>query len=433
VSQLMTDLLSRGAASVVGLAIVIATAISLMRTVVIPRALRSLISDVVAKVVVELGIGLSMLRRTFRGRDAVLAGVGPSIILLQLITWLVLFLIGYGLLIYGVSGGLSIGEAIRQSGSSLLTLGFASTDRSEQTVVDFIAAATGPIVIALLIGFLPTIYSVYLEREQEVTMLAVSGGGPAWGPEVLARYSVAHEINDLHLMYRSWSQWAARLRLTHVTYPVMLWVRSSRSSQHYITSLIAVLDAAALQLSLSRTLRQSEAYMVLLQGVQALELLFIFLFRKRAWRVAKVFTKQQLGGVESSLQHVVTEEGRSRTPLVAQAAANLDSAHELDQQMLDRLIKGGKEPITVTRADFDTAVDMLTVAGFPIEVERDEAWRMFSIYRARYEFAALSIAYRLDATPAPWTGRRRKPTPVTWPTSVVSLLPGKGTQNEATS
>ncbi|WP_371079168.1 hypothetical protein, partial [Salmonella enterica] len=110
---------------------------------------------------------------------------------LQLLTWLVLFLIGYGLMIYGVSGRMPLGEAMRQSGSSLLTLGFAATDRSEQTVIDFAAAATGPIVIALLIGFLPTIYSVYLEREQAVMMLTVSGGGPAWGAEILARYSVA--------------------------------------------------------------------------------------------------------------------------------------------------------------------------------------------------------------------------------------------------
>lgn len=429
----MADFLSRGTATILGVVIVVATAMSLMRTVVIPRALRSMISDAVAKSVIWLGIGVSMLRRNYRGRDAVLAGVGPSIIILQLIAWLLLFLVGYGLMIYGISGNHGLGEAMRQSGSSLLTLGFASADHSEQTVVDFFAAATGPIVIALLIGFLPTIYSVYLEREQDVAILVVSGGGPAWGPEILARYTVAHDVHDLEAMFRSWSSWGARLRLTHVTYPVMLWVRSSRSGHHYITSLLAVLDAASLQLSLSNSLRRNEAYMTLLQGVQAFEVLYVFLFRKRAWRVAKVFSPQQLGGVESSIQRVVREKHLSRSPLLAQAAANLDGAHELDEKMLDQLIAGGREDITLTRADFDSAVDMLGVAGFPIEVERDEAWQRFALLRARYEFAALAIAYRLDATPAPWSGPRRKPTPVLWPTRVVDLLPKSDDPDEKTA
>ena len=48
VSELTVLLLSRGAATIAGLLLVIATTVSLMRTVVIPRALRSVISDTVA-------------------------------------------------------------------------------------------------------------------------------------------------------------------------------------------------------------------------------------------------------------------------------------------------------------------------------------------------------------------------------------------------
>ena len=64
VSQLMTDILSRSAATLAGFLLVVATSISLMRTVVIPRALRSTISDLVSKGVVGTALGLSRLRRT---------------------------------------------------------------------------------------------------------------------------------------------------------------------------------------------------------------------------------------------------------------------------------------------------------------------------------------------------------------------------------
>ena len=100
VSQLWVDLVSRGAATVFGLFLFVATTVSLMRTVVIPRALRSSISDTVASAVIGIAMLLSRMRRTYRGRDAVLAWAGPSIIMLQLITWLVLYLFSYGFLLY---------------------------------------------------------------------------------------------------------------------------------------------------------------------------------------------------------------------------------------------------------------------------------------------------------------------------------------------
>jgi len=43
-------------------------------------------------------------------------------------------------------------DSFRQSGSSLFTLGFADTNQVGPTILAFMAAATGPIVIALLIG-----------------------------------------------------------------------------------------------------------------------------------------------------------------------------------------------------------------------------------------------------------------------------------------
>ena len=84
---------------------------------------------------------------------------------------------------------------MRQAGSSLFTLGFASVNTEDQTIIDFMAAATGPIVIAMLIGFLPTIYSAYLEREVDVTMLSAMGGEPAWGPEFLSRMAMGDTLD----------------------------------------------------------------------------------------------------------------------------------------------------------------------------------------------------------------------------------------------
>ena len=222
---LLTDITSRSAAALAGVFLFVATTMSLMRTVVIPRTLRSFISDTVQRVVVGIFIQISKARRNYPARDGVLSWAGPSTILLQLVTWLILYVIAFGLLIYGASGQ-SFGDSMRQAGSSLFTLGFATTDRANITVIDFAAAATGPVVVALMIGFLPSIYSAYLDREITVTMLTSLGGEPAWGPEVLARAHMSGRLGELPQMYTEWAQWSARTRTTHITYQILVWVRS---------------------------------------------------------------------------------------------------------------------------------------------------------------------------------------------------------------
>ena len=97
--------------------------------------------------------------------------------------------------------------------------------------------------------------------------------------------------------------------------------------------------------------------------------------------------------------------------LAVHLAADMDAVQSLDGNAVRALEQGEQQPLTITRADFDHAVDVLRESGFPIERDLDEAWELFRVARARYEFAALQICRRLDVTPAPWSGTRRIPTP----------------------
>lgn len=419
---LLADILSRTAALVVGVFLLVATSLSLMRTVVVPRSLRSIISDAVATVVVSVSVGLSRLRRSYVKRDGVLAWTGPVIILAQLFTWMLLYLFAYGLLIRGVSG-MGFGDAMRESGSSLFTLGFASVNTENQTIIDFMAAATGPVVIALLIGFLPNIYSNYIDREVEVTMLSATGGEPAWGPELLSRFALAGAVDGLPRVFLNWAHWATRLRLTHVTYPVLVWVRSVRATRHYVVSLIAVMDAAALRLALNTSHPHREAFAVLLEGGQALEILYTFLYGKRRWSTRLGFRGRFTGESAEVQADIRTLPDWSRHFMAIQVASDMDIVQGLDVDAVHALALGDAQPVLITRADFDAAVDLLQASGFPIDRDLDEAWEQFRLARARYEFAAYAVCRRLDATPAPWTGPRTPETPTLWPTRALDIIP----------
>ncbi|MFD0561529.1 hypothetical protein ACFQ2M_05470 [Kitasatospora saccharophila] len=160
--------------------------------------------------------------------------------------WLLSTLCAYTLLLRGTSD-LAWRVAFREAGSSLFTLGFASGDRLHLSVIDFLAAANGPLIIALLIAYLPTLYGAYNRRELEVTLLQSRAGEPAWGPELLARQALVRTESELPELYRDWERLAADLGEGHSNYPVLISFRSPRPYRSWVVGLIAVMDAAAMR------------------------------------------------------------------------------------------------------------------------------------------------------------------------------------------
>ena len=414
------ELASRTGIFILGIVVVMISLVSLMRTVIVPRPLRSSLSGFVMWLVETATRGISFLRSTYARRDHVLAWTGPVMILAMLIAWLVGFLVGYAMLIYGISG-MDFGNAMRQSGSSLLTLGFAGGTNENQTIIDFIAAATGPIIIAMLIGYLPTIFQTYLEREVLVTTLSTSGGEPAWGPEYLARATLAGTLEEATTHLDAWTEWAARLRLTHITYPTLMYVRSPRASRHYLISLLCMMDAAALQISLSKTVDRMHAYRLLLQGSQTFESLYVVLVhdqrgRQRIPVVGKLWPGRR--GQQQEQQHLPAWTLDIRA---VHAAAAQDSAIGFATLNTDAASVLGVHDSTITHDQFIRAVRMLKDVGFPIDRDLDEAWTMFRDIRSQYEFPAYALTYKLDAVPAPWSGPRFKKTDVIYPTSAAAM------------
>ncbi len=416
----LSDILSRTGIFFFGLFIVVITMVSLLRTVIVPRPLRSSLSGFVMWLVWWTTRGISALRRTYRGRDQVLAWTGPIMILTMLLAWLIGFLFGYAMLIYGISG-MDFSQALRQSGSSLLTLGFAGGTTEDQTIIDFIAATTGPVIIAMLIGYLPTIFQTYLDREVLVTTISTIGGEPAWGPEYLARIALAGAHDETPRHFDEWAEWAARLRLTHMTYPTLMYVRGSRANRHYVVALLAMLDAAALKISLTKSEERRPAYRLLLQGSQAFETLYIVLGAPKKGRHRIPIIGNYMPPRNPMLRvssHLPAWNDNLRA---VHAAAAEDSSFAMTRMHALQLGLDRQRSSTLTRDQFDRAVAMMVEAGVVIERDLDEAWAMFRDIRKEYEFPAYGMALKLDVAPAPWSGPRFRRTEVIYPASAVEL------------
>ncbi|MFE7323519.1 hypothetical protein ACFU8W_00785 [Streptomyces sp. NPDC057565] len=337
---------------VIGALVVLGTFSSVLRTLLIPRPTRSVFTRLLHKTVqVPFQFVADQCHR-FETKDRVLAPVAAVSILFHLVGWLAGAWLGYSMLQTAVSGFHAM-DALRETGVALFTLGFASSRSVELTLLDLCAAATGPIIIGLQIGYLPALYSAYSRREAEVTTLQARAGSPAWGPELLARYAQIGLTDSITDLFRNWERWSAEVSESHTSYVVLSRFRSPRANDNWLISLLAVMDAAAMQLALNPSHPQADARLVVRTGFVCLR------------NIAAVW----------------------RLPFEPDPSPDT--------------------PIRLTYEEFAGAVAHVTAHGYAVERAPEQAWPHFSGWRVNYEDLAYRFAYLLDAVPAPWSGPRR--------------------------
>jgi len=357
--------------AVLGAVIVIYVWSSVIRTLVVPRGLRSALTGVAQKGTIGLFSLIGGRVRSFEARDRILAWAAPLSILVTLVFWIVGFVLGYSLLLAGVSDE-SVGTDVREGASALLALTFLGKSRASLTIVDLFAAATGPVVIGLLVGYLPTLYASYSRRETDVTMLEARAGEPNWGPEILARHASIDSLDALDGFFRDWERWAADISESHTNYPVLVHVRSARPLRNWLVGMVSVMDAAALNLALAPSSAPSSARMAVRAGFVC-------------------------------LRDIAT-------------TVNIDFDADPDPD----------GEIQLTYDEFLRAVARLESTGFPMERTAQEAWPHFRGWRVNYEAIAYVLADRIDAVAAPWTGPRRRGDAPIPPRTPRNRLPGGG-------
>src|SRR5580658_2047488 len=241
--------------AVIGAAIVVATGWSVLVTLVVPRRVRSNIPRVVFILNRSVFHFLADRTRSWERRDAVLAVQAPVQLIGQVVTWLALYELGFGLLLWPLIGKGGLGRALEQAGSALCTLGYLVPRASGVAALDSLAALAGLGTVALQISYLPTLYAAFNRREALITMLDSRAGVPSWGPELLARThyglgSGVSAVGELPDLFEAWEEWSADVSESHTTYVPLVWFRSPRPLSSWVTSQLAVLDAAALYLAL---------------------------------------------------------------------------------------------------------------------------------------------------------------------------------------
>jgi hypothetical protein len=345
-------LLARVVVFLLGVALVWETVSSAVRTFVLPRGAPDFISGVVF-------IGMRRLfdlrlrgEQQYKRRDRIMAFYGPVAVLSLLPAWLILLLLGYTAMYWGLGAG-TWRTAFDYSGSSLLTLGLTSLDSTFQAALGFSEAALGLILVALLIAFLPTIYSAFSKREAAVAMLEVRAGTPPSCIEMLGRYHRIHGLSHLHEVWSDWEIWFSEIEESHTSLAALAFFRSPQPDRSWVTASGAVLDTASLVNAALDIPHDPQADLCIRSGYLALR------------RIADYF------GI----------------------------TYDMNPRSTD--------PISIKRSEFDAVLDELSRQGLQLKSDRDKAWRDFQGWRVNYDTVLLTLADLTMAPYAPWSSDRR--------------------------
>ncbi|HEX3795722.1 MAG TPA: hypothetical protein VHV57_14620 [Acidimicrobiales bacterium] len=347
-------------ALILGIFVIVSTALSVFTGLVVPRVTSSRAMRSVSRIIGGSARKIMPHLPAYESRDRLMSFVGPLAMVMLFVLWLGLLVFGFGLITWWASGE-DFGASMAISGSSVFTLGIASSRDPGSQTLEIVAAAVGLLVVALEIAYLPALYNAFATRETEVTLLASRSGTPAWGPEILARHHALQNIDELPPLYADWERWAAAVSESHANYPALIWFRSPVSSRGWLLSLVAMMDSAALYHAVSPTETPRQARLCLSMG----------------------------------------------TTCLRSMARALHIPHETDP-----LPTAG---LRLTKDEFADGYRRLEEVSFPMERDLNDAWRHFQGWRVNYESIVDELTKLVMPPPAPWFISRPELGVTEWP------------------
>ena len=340
------------AAFAAGAAWVAAVFLSAVSTVVVPRGVPVRLTRVVFLGMRRVFNLRSRVASTYEERDRALALYAPLTLIVLPVVWLALTCIGYTAMFWSF-GVTPLRSALVESGSSLLTLGFARAPDLPTTVLAFTEAVLGLILLALLITYLPSMYGAFSRREHGVAMVEIQAGSPPTPAEMLVRFTTIKGLDKMEEeVWRPWLDWFVDIEESHTSFAGLPFFRSPQPNRSWITAAGVVLDTASLYASTIDAPRSPAAELCIRSGYLCLR------------RIGDFYA----------------------------------IPYDPDPAPTD--------PISVARDEFDAVYDRLAAGGVPVRADRDQAWRDFTGWRVNYDAVLVIMAGFVMAPYAPWISDR---------------------------
>lgn len=247
-------------AAILGLALLAVVLWDVFETIILPRRVtrRFRLARIFYK---STWLPWRVVARAIRARnlrESFLSFFGPLSLLFLFAVWAIGLILAFSILHFAAGSAINApGERanfwtdLYMSGSTFFTLGLGDvTPRTPLArVITVSEAGIGFGFLAIVISYLPVLYSAFSRREANISLLDARAGSPPTASVLLRRHTQSGGADALVQYLRDWELWAAELMESHLSYPVLCYFRSQHNNQSWLAALSAVLDVSALLLA----------------------------------------------------------------------------------------------------------------------------------------------------------------------------------------
>jgi hypothetical protein len=246
-----------GWASIAGVVLIFVILLDAFETIVLPRRIKRTlrITGWFYKNTWTIWTGLARHIPLANRREGFLAYFGPLSLIFLLVFWAIGLIFGFACVQYGLGEHLQLsgeqitfGKVIYHSGETFFTLGYGdiTPNNAAARFLAVLEAGMGFAFLAIVIGYLPVVYSSFSTREIEISLLDARAGSPPTATEFMGRLGCCPDQSVLDGIFRDWERWCAELLSTHISYPVLVFFRSQHSNQSWLSALTVMLDVTSL-------------------------------------------------------------------------------------------------------------------------------------------------------------------------------------------
>src|SRR6266702_6586107 len=247
-------------AVIFGIVLIVLVAQDAFETIVLPRRVTRRIR--LARLFYRLSqLGWNSIGHLIRSsarRESFRGYVGPLTLFALLVFWAVLFVFGFGLLLWGLALPLNAPDKainfftyLYLSGTTFFTLGLGDVTPLSGLgrVLVVTEVALGFIFLALGVSYVPILSQAYSRRELRISLLDARAGSPATAVELLRRNHVGKNVEELRILLHDWEVWCADILESHLSYHILAFYRSQHEQQSWVEALTVILDTCALILT----------------------------------------------------------------------------------------------------------------------------------------------------------------------------------------
>src|SRR3989440_8953452 len=243
-----------------GIVLILLVAQDAFETIVLPpRGTRRIrLARLFYRVIQIGGTSIGHLIRSSARRESFRGYTGPLSLLALVLFWAVLFVFGFGFVMWGLALPLNTPDKpisfltyLYLSGTTFFTLGLGDVSPMPGVgrVLVVTEVALGFIFLAMVISYVPIIYQAFSRRELRISLLDARAGSPATAVELLRRNCAGKDTGELRLLLHDWEVWSADILESHLSYPVLAFYRSQHEQQSWVEALTVILDTCALILT----------------------------------------------------------------------------------------------------------------------------------------------------------------------------------------